>query len=93
MIIVRIRFSFCILILYCSYNYVGNCSIRGVINKAYEVAKKSNAQNPAKTENTVGDLMIGRVPIIKNWNRGFNLGKAGFIVQQTYNETCKRRKK
>ena len=92
MIIVRITFSFCIPILYCSYNYVGNCSIRGVINKAYEVAKKSNAQNPAKTGNTVGDLMIGRVPIIKNWNRGFNLGKAGFIVQQTYNETCKRRK-
>lgn len=66
-----------------SNNYVGDCSIRGVINKAYEVAKKSNAQNPAKTGYTVGDFLIGRVPIIKNWNRGFNLGKARFIAQQT----------
>lgn len=76
-----------------SNNYVGDYSIRGVINKAYEVAKKSNAQNPAKTGYTVGDFLIGRVPIIKNWNKGFNLGKAGFIAQQTYNETCKHRKK
>ena len=76
-----------------SNNYVGDCSMRGVAKKAYEVAKKSNAQNPAKTGNTVGDFLIGRVPIIKNWNRGFNLGKAGFIAQQTYNETCKHRKK
>ena len=46
-----------------SNNYVGDCSIRGVINKAYEVAKKSNAQNPAKTGNTIGDLIIGRYRI------------------------------
>ena len=28
--------------------YVGDCSLKGVAKKAYEVAKRSNAQNPAK---------------------------------------------
>lgn len=72
--------------------YVGDCSAKGVAKKAYEVAKRSNAQNPAKTGNAVVDFTAGRIPLAKNWNRGFNLGKIGFIAQQTYKETCKRKK-
>ncbi|MBQ9035106.1 MAG: hypothetical protein IJ099_03980 [Alphaproteobacteria bacterium] len=72
--------------------YVGDCSLKGVAKKAYEVAKRSNAQNPAKTGNFAVDFTAGKIPLVKGWNRGFNLGKAGFIAKQTYNETCKRKK-
>jgi hypothetical protein len=75
-----------------SNKYVGDCSVKGVAKKAYEVAKRTNAQNPIKTGNAVVDYTINKVPLAKNWNRGFNLGKIGFIAQQTYKETCKRKK-
>lgn len=31
-------------------------------------------------------------PHISAWNKGFTVGKIGFIAQQTYKETCKRKK-
>ena len=58
--------------------YTGDCS--------------PNAENPAKTGNKTVDFAIGKIPIIKKWNTGFNLGKIGFVAKQTYNDTCKRKK-
>ena len=76
-----------------SGGYVGDCSAKGIAKKTFEIAKKSNAQNPIKTGNKPVDFIIGKIPLIKRWNQGYNLGKAGFIAQQTYKETCKRKKK
>ncbi len=69
-----------------------NCSIKSIAKKAYEVSKKSNAKNPAKTGNLIADYAIGKIPFAKEWNKGFNVGKLGFIAHQTYKETCKRKK-
>lgn len=30
--------------------------------------------------------------LLIRWNNGFNLGKLGFVAQQTFNDTCKRKK-
>ena len=72
--------------------YTGDCSPKGIIKRATEVYKMSNAENPAKTGNKTVDFAIGKLPIIKKWNTGFNLGKIGFVAKQTYNDTCKRKK-
>ena len=37
-------------------------------------------------------LFVGQHPLAKNWNKGFNAGKFGFIAQQTFKDTCKRKK-
>ena len=73
-------------------DYTGDCSVIGVMRKAYEVAKKSNVKNPSKTGNLAVDYVVGKQPHISAWNKGFNMGKIGFIAQQTYEETCKRKK-
>ncbi len=52
----------------------------------------SNVKNPVKTDNFVVDLFVGQHPLAKNWNKGFNAGKFGFIAQQTFKDTCKRKK-
>lgn len=72
--------------------YVGNCTPSGVIHRAVKVYKMSNAKNPIKTGNYIADVAIGRLPLAKKWNQGFTAGKLGFVVQQTYNDTCKRKK-
>lgn len=72
--------------------YVGDCSLSGVMRQAVKVYKMSNAKNPAKTGNMAVDFAAGQIPLVKNWNRGFNLGKIGFVAQQTYENTCKRKK-
>ena len=61
--------------------YVGDCSPSGIAKQAIKVYKMSNAKNPIKT----GNIAI-------EWNQGFNLGKMAFVAQQTYNDTCKRKK-
>ena len=73
-------------------DYTGDCSVIGVVKKAYEIAKKSNVKNPSKTGNLVTDYVISKQPHVSAWNKGFNIGKIGFIAQQTYQETCKRKK-
>lgn len=72
--------------------YVGNCTPSGVAHQAVKVYRMSNVKNPIKTGNLAVDITAGRVPVIKSWNTGFNLGKFGFIAQQTYQDTCKRKK-
>lgn len=72
--------------------YVGACSPSGVLRQAIQVYKMSDAKNAAKTGNRVVDFAVGQIPLVKNWNRGFNLGKIGFVAQQTYKNTCKRKK-
>jgi len=71
--------------------YVGDCSPSGVIRQAVKIYKMSNAQNPAKTGNMTVDFAVGQIPLVKNWNKGFNLGKIGFVAQQPYENTCKRK--
>lgn len=73
-------------------DYTGDCSVIGVMKKAYEIAKKSNVKNPSKTGNSAVDYVVGGQPHISAWNKGFTVGKIGFIAQQTYKETCKRKK-
>lgn len=46
----------------------------------------------SKTGNSAVDYVVGRQPHISAWNKGFTVGKIGFIAQQTYKETCKRKK-
>ena len=72
--------------------YVGDCSPSGIAKRAAKVYKMSNAKNPLKTGNKVIDFALGQNKIIKKWNQGFNLGKMAFVAQQTYNDTCKRKK-
>lgn len=60
--------------------------------RAVQVYKMSDAKNPVKTGNRVVDFATGRLPLVKDWNKGFNLGKLGFVAQQTYKDTCKRKK-
>ncbi len=72
--------------------YVGDCSPSGVVRQAVKVYKMSNAKNSAKTGNIAVDFVVGQIPLVKNWNKGFNLGKMGFVAQQTYKNTCKRKK-
>ena len=72
--------------------YVGDCSPSGIMKQAVKVHKMSNAKNPIKTGNIAIDFVVGQIPLVKKWNTGFNLGKMGFITQQTYKNTCKRKK-
>ena len=78
--------------------YVGDCTPFGIAKRAFEVYKMSNISNPVKTGNNAVDFALGKIPAIKKWNTGFNIGKLGFgfnigklgfIAQQTYNDTCK----
>jgi hypothetical protein len=52
----------------------------------------SNVKNPMKTDNLAVDLIAGQIPLVKDWNKGFNIGKFGFMAQQTFKDTCKRKK-
>lgn len=72
--------------------YAGDCSPSGVIHQAVKVYKMSNAKNPAKTGNMAVDFAVRQIPLVKNWNKGFNLGKIGFVAKETYENTCKRKK-
>ena len=72
--------------------YVEDCTPFGIAKRAFEVYKMSNSSNPVKTGNKAVDFALGKIPAIKKWNIGFNLGKLGFVAQQTYNDTCKRKK-
>lgn len=74
-------------------NRTGDCSITGIVNKAKEIYKKSNVKNPLSTGNKAGDYVLVKTPLAKNWNKGFNIGKGAFIVKQTYDETCRTKKK
>lgn len=71
---------------------VGDCSPKGVVGRAVKVYKMSDTKNPIKTGKPIVDFVTGRIPLVKDWNKGFNLGKLGFVAQQTYNDTCKRKK-
>lgn len=71
---------------------VGNCSPKGGISRAVKVYKMSDAKNPVKTGKPIVDFATGRIPLVKDWNKGFNLGKLGFVARQTYDDTCKRKK-
>lgn len=72
--------------------HLGDCSPAGVTHRAVKVYKMSDAKNPAKTGNHIVDFAVGKIPLVKRWNQGFNIGKLGFVAQQTYNDTCKRKK-
>lgn len=72
--------------------YIGDCSPKGIAKKAIYVTKNSKVKNPIKTGNLLADIAIGRIPVAKYWNRGYNIGRWGFIAKQTYDETCKRKK-
>lgn len=72
--------------------YVGDCSPSGIAKQAIKVYKMSNAKNPIKTGNIAIDYGVNKIPLVKRWNQGFNLGKMAFVAQQTYNDTCKRKK-
>ena len=67
--------------------------IKDVIVKATEIYKKSNAKNPISSENKILDYGIGKIPLVKEWNRGFNVGKALFVTKQTYDEIIKSKNK
>lgn len=67
-------------------------SVHKLARRAVQVYKMSDAKNPVKTGNRVVDFATGRLPLVKDWNKGFNLGKLGFVAQQTYKDTCKRKK-
>ena len=69
-----------------------NCTLKGIYNKSKEVYKKSNVKNPIKTGNKVIDFAIGRQPLAKKWNLGFNIGKYFAITKNIYDETCKNNK-
>ena len=64
----------------------------GIAKQAIKVYKMSNAKNPIKTGNIAIDYGVNKIPLVKRWNQGFNLGKMAFVAQQTYNDTCKRKK-
>lgn len=70
---------------------VGDCSVKGIVKKATQISKMSNAKNPAKTGNLAVDVLLNRIKPINIWNKGFNIGKRAFIAHQTYNETCKKK--
>ena len=72
--------------------YVGDCSPSGIIKQAVKTYKISNVKNPTKTGNIAVDLAAGQIPFVKQWNQGFNLGKLGFIAEQTYKNTKKNKK-
>ena len=72
--------------------YVGDCSVKGVAKQAKKIYKKSNVSNPVKTGNVVIDHVLGSIPLIKSWNKGFNVGKLGFVANETYKTTCKRKR-
>ena len=73
-------------------NRVGNCTPKGIAKKSVEVYKKANVKNPAKTGNTAIDFAIGKIPVVKNWNLGFNIGKTLAMAKTVYDETCKKKK-
>lgn len=73
-------------------NCVGDCTPREIAKKSVEVYKKANVKNPAKTGNTAIDFAIGKIPVVKNWNLGFNIGKTLAILKTVYDETCKKKK-
>lgn len=64
----------------------------GDCQKAINVYKRLNVENPLKTGNAALDYAAGQIKPVKAWNTGFNAGKYGFIAKQTYDETCKRKK-
>jgi len=72
--------------------YVGNCTFKGVASKAIETYKKSNVKSPLKTGIPAVDYVLKKIPLAKDYNTGFNVGKAGFVAKQTFDETCKRKK-
>ncbi len=72
--------------------YVGNCTFKDIVSKAIETYKKSNVESPLKTGIPAANYAIKKIPLAKNYNTGFNVGKAGFVVKQTFDETCKRKK-
>ena len=61
--------------------YARDCSPKGIARRAVQVYKMSDAKNPVKTGNRVVDFATGRLPLVKDWNKGFNLGKLGFVAQ------------
>lgn len=71
---------------------VGDCSPKGVAKKSVEVYKKANVKNPIKTGNLAVDYTVGKIPLVKDWNLGFNIGKASAMAKAIYDETCKKRK-
>ena len=66
-----------------------DCSFLGVGKKAMNIAIKSNAKNPIKTGNKALDSGANTIPIVKGWNKGFNIGKGVFVAKQTYEDACK----
>lgn len=68
-----------------------DCTPFDIAKRGFEVYKMSNSPNPFKTGNKAVDFVLGKIPVIKRWNIDFNLGKLGFVAQQTYNDTCKRK--
>lgn len=63
-----------------------------MVKKSVVVYKKANVRNPIKTGNLAADYTIGKVPLVKDWNLGFNIGKASAMAKAIYDETYKKRK-
>lgn len=67
------------------------CNPKDIVKTGAKVAKQSNAKSPMKTGNPAVDKIASKVKPIKLYNYGFNAGKLGFILQETYNQTCKKK--
>lgn len=57
----------------------------------YNVWQKSDAENPIKTGITPVDFVVGKTRYGRAWNVGFNIGKAAFVIKQSFEELQKKK--
>lgn len=65
--------------------------VKQTIKTVYNVWQKSDAENPIKTGIMPVDFVIGKTRYGRARNVGFNIGKAAFVIKQSFEELQKKK--
>lgn len=65
--------------------------VKQTIKTVYNVWQKSDAENPIKTGIMPVDFVVGKTRYGRAWNVGFNIGKAAFVIKQSFEELQKKK--
>ncbi len=65
-----------------------DCNAGSYLRHLGDVYEQSNVHSPLETSYFPVNYVINKIPLIGDFNRGFNLGKFGMVAEQTYHDVC-----
>ncbi len=75
---------------------IGDCSIKGITQKFKQLRNEvTDIRSPLKSQSMMINRGVNSIPYVgkpvKYFNRAYDIGKYTALVQETYNQTCRKK--